>query len=58
MRTGSLEKNSGVGGGGDGGGGGGSGGHGGSRLVDALISSVLDDTDQLGLAHLQEKPNK
>lgn len=50
-RTGAVEKNSGIGGGGDGGGGGG------SRLVDALISSVLDETDQLGLAHLQEKPD-
>uniref|UniRef100_A0A0P4W0V5 Uncharacterized protein n=1 Tax=Scylla olivacea TaxID=85551 RepID=A0A0P4W0V5_SCYOL len=54
-RTGSLEKGSGAGGGGDGGGGGG-GSLGGSRLVDALISSVLDETDQLGLAHLQDKP--
>lgn len=56
-RTGSLEKGSGAGGGGDGGGGGG-GSLGGSRLVDALISSVLDETDQLGLAHLQDKPEK
>ncbi|XP_053634740.1 uncharacterized protein [Cherax quadricarinatus] len=58
VRTGNLEKSSGVGGGGDGGGGGGSGGLGGSRIVDALISSVLDETDQLGLAHLQDKPDK
>lgn len=57
MRTGSLE-NSGVGGVGDGGGGGGNVGLGGSRLVDALISSVLDETDQLGLAHLQDKSDK
>ena len=53
-RTGSLEKGSGVGGVGDGVGG----SLGGSRLVDALISSVLDETDQLGLAHLQDKPEK
>ncbi|XP_042206137.1 uncharacterized protein LOC121855285 [Homarus americanus] len=58
VRTGSLEKSNGVGGVGDGGGGGGSGGLGGSRIVDALISSVLDETDQLGLAHLQDKPQK
>lgn len=59
LRTGSLEKNSAVGGRADGGGGGGgNGGLGGSGLVDALISSVLDETDQLGLAHLQDKPEK
>lgn len=33
-------------------------GTGGKMLVDALISSVLDDTDQLGLAHLQDKHDK
>ncbi|KAK3867134.1 hypothetical protein Pcinc_027381 [Petrolisthes cinctipes] len=55
LRTGNLEKTNGVGGGADGGGGMGVGGRG---LVDALISSVLDDTDQLGLAHLQDKPTK
>ncbi|KAK7080226.1 hypothetical protein SK128_015763 [Halocaridina rubra] len=55
-RTGSVEKNSGILGVG-GGSGSGSGALGGSRLVDALISSVLDETDQLGLAHLQDKPD-
>ena len=47
-----------MGGGGDGGGGGGNGALGGFRLVDALISSVLDETDQLGLAHLQDKADR
>ncbi|XP_068204160.1 uncharacterized protein [Palaemon carinicauda] len=58
VRTGTVDKNGGIGGGGDGGGGGGNGALGGFRLVDALISSVLDETDQLGLAHLQDKPDK